>query len=351
LVAIRDFAPYAYAMAAPLTFLAAVPKDRRLRAWIYGALTFHALWYAAATSGAINAANTWQISPGATLFSTRPDFDSAVFGIALGFSVHQLAFGPRPRSPVPLTALSAFIALNGYELARQHSRSGLLSAILSVAAVVGAWLIRPRADSTPARHAWSARGSVAAGALAAATLALLFTLPGQRLVRGLESHDSQASGTSHARTLVSEGVTHWLLRSPVLTTFGVGYGPNILARSGTVQYLEGTEFTNVRSPHDYLLGTWARLGLIGAGMAAAIFLAAGRLAIRQLATASDPADVLAALTVIALPVVALFGVVLESPFGAIPYFWAVGQLCATARRRGRPAPVAAESPLSAGAER
>ena len=35
---------------------------------------------------------------------------------------------------------------------------------------------------------------------------------------------------------------------------------------------------------------------------------------------------LAALLVLALPVTALLGVVLESPFGAIPYFWAVGQL-------------------------
>ena len=29
---------------------------------------------------------------------------------------------------------------------------------------------------------------------------------------------------------------------------------------------------------------------------------------------------------IVLPVLALFGVVLESPFGAVPYFWAVGVL-------------------------
>ena len=40
----------------------------------------------------------------------------------------------------------------------------------------------------------------------------------------------------------------------------------------------------------------------------------------------QPATAFAALIVVALPVVALLGVVLESPFGAIPYFWAVGHL-------------------------
>jgi hypothetical protein len=34
----------------------------------------------------------------------------------------------------------------------------------------------------------------------------------------------------------------------------------------------------------------------------------------------------AALALLALPVTALLGVVLESPFGAIPYFWALGHV-------------------------
>ena len=38
------------------------------------------------------------------------------------------------------------------------------------------------------------------------------------------------------------------------------------------------------------------------------------------------ASVLAALLAISLPLVSMLGVVLESPFGAIPYFWALGQL-------------------------
>jgi hypothetical protein len=37
-------------------------------------------------------------------------------------------------------------------------------------------------------------------------------------------------------------------------------------------------------------------------------------------------DVLAALLVVGIPTASLVGVVMESPFGAIPYFWALGQL-------------------------
>jgi hypothetical protein len=64
--------------------------------------------------------------------------------------------------------------------------------------------------------------------------------------------------------------------------------------------------------------------------------------------------VLAALLVLTLPITALFGVVLESPFGAIPYFWAVGYLCGrttdltgTSRSDGgvEEAPVEALDPL------
>jgi hypothetical protein len=75
-------------------------------------------------------------------------------------------------------------------------------------------------------------------------------------------------------------------------------------------------------------------------LALVIMVAAAVMAVRQLAGTTDPADVLAALVVIAIPVVAMFGVVLEAPFGAIPYFWAIGQLCAARRTAPARVPVA-----------
>lgn len=328
MVAVRDFAPYAYAIAAPLTFLLPQRRGEGLRRWVYAAFTAHAIWYLAATQGVVDPARTWRLAEGAPVFSTRPDFDGAIFGMAIAFAVHQIAFGPRPRGGRQVAAISAFVAVNALCLGQQHSRSGLLAAAIVVSAVVGAWLLRGRSRTASSR-AVAVRSVVATVAVVGAVLALMFTVPGRRLVGGLDS-GSQAGGTTHARRLVLEGISDWLLESPVLTTVGVGYGPNILARSETIRHLEGTEFTNVRSPHNYLVGTWARLGLIGALLAAALFVAAGRLGLLLLSRRTNPADVLAALVVITIPVVALFGVILESPFGAIPYFWAIGQLCASA---------------------
>jgi hypothetical protein len=39
------------------------------------------------------------------------------------------------------------------------------------------------------------------------------------------------------------------------------------------------------------------------------------------------------LLALGVPVVAMLGVVLESPFGAVPYFWALGHLAATRQER------------------
>ncbi len=349
-VAVRDLAPYAYSVVALLTFLSPMRHAPRARVWIYSALALHLGWYLAATEGLVDTSSTWRIGSGTTLFSTRPDFDAAVCAIATAFALHQLVVGPRPARRGGALAIGAFAALNAYAVSAQHSRSGLLAGLIAVAAVLAAWLICSRKRSEPGGQSlWVKRVSIGVAALAIVAAAALFTLPGQRLIQGFAG-SGEAGGKTNARVRVHEGLTSWIVESPVRAVVGIGYGPNVLARSKTVQHLAGEEFENVRSPHDYLLGTWARLGVIGAAMAAAIFLAAGCIGLQHLTRRTEPADVLAALIAVTIPVVAMFGVVLESPFGAIPYFWAVGQLCGTARRTARERDPDAVSGISAGAQ-
>jgi hypothetical protein len=45
------------------------------------------------------------------------------------------------------------------------------------------------------------------------------------------------------------------------------------------------------------------------------------------------------LLVASIPVAALLGVILESPFGALPYFWALGHLSARACQLGAVRPL------------
>ena len=113
--------------------------------------------------------------------------------------------------------------------------------------------------------------------------------------------------------------------------FGAGMGVDFLEESGTLHYLEGTEYTGVRSPHDYLIGSFARLGLVGVGLILAILVnLLHRMARFRRRIAEDELLMFAALTVIAMIPVASFGVVLEAPFGAVPFWWAAGLLLALA---------------------
>ena len=139
-------------------------------------------------------------------------------------------------------------------------------------------------------------------------------------------------GTAAARTEGWKAVLEWLPDGGVSRmALGVGFGPHYLQRSGAdVAFLGPYADPTVRAVHNFGLNTWARLGLVGLALVSIIFalsLVAGiRLAART--TTPPDLDLFAGLVAVTVPLVASLGVVLESPFGAIPYFWAVGYLSA-----------------------
>jgi len=114
--------------------------------------------------------------------------------------------------------------------------------------------------------------------------------------------------------------------------WGVGFGPNFMRDSGTAVYLLGAEAAaerDIRSPHNYILGTLARLGIVGSAIAAGIGLHSLSLVwrLRRDSFTDDLAFVASLIIIVLLPA-ALVGVILESPFGAIPFFWSLGVLVA-----------------------
>ena len=111
-------------------------------------------------------------------------------------------------------------------------------------------------------------------------------------------------------------------------TVGVGFGPDFLYESHAAYYLLGpvvADERSVRSPHNYYLGSWARIGLIGLGLIVGVTVSALRAAWRKRRDRDDLAT-FAGLALTGFVTVALFGVMLESPFGAVPFFWALGIL-------------------------
>lgn len=355
LVALRDFAPYGYVLVGLVTYVAPVRSATHSRVAIYVAFMTHAAWFSAATHGLINTSKTPMLNPPeVSIFSIRGDFDAAVFGIAIAFALHQILMGPRPRTRLHLTGVIGFMGINAFAVVSQPSRAGLLSTIAAIATVIVAWML-PHLRGTVERNrarVWSIRACVTSVMLLVVGFVLQFTVPGRRLVEGFTGADGDSAGTLHARLVVYRGVGSYLLSSPLRALFGVGFGPDFLAASHTLSALEGNTYKDVRSPHNYLLGTWARLGVIGAILALLLILAAARYGFGRISQRTHPADVLAGLIVVTIPVAAMLGVILESPFGAIPYFWAVGQLCATMRRRRRGSVTAegAVAPASASAQ-
>ncbi len=329
LSALRDLAPYAYMVVALVAFLLPVDGGPPLRRLVYGALTVHVVW-ALGAPFLPGWPGEWPLLGDAAVFTTRPDFDSAVFGVAVALALHDLLTPGLVLRSRRSALLMAMVLANGYAISDSSTRAGLLSALVSVGAVVLARVL-PRPGSSSSPTGWSARG-VALGLAAMVLLggAVGLSPAGQRIVESVRGDQGSALGTLEAREYTWSGVTRYVLSDARRTAAGVGFGPDFVTDSGTSFALEGTEYQDVRSPHNYLVGTLARLGVAGALLAGAMMVAAAGLGLRALRSRPDTVSVLAALLVLALPVPALLGVILESPFGAIPYFWAIGHL---ARRR------------------
>jgi hypothetical protein len=317
LVMLRDFAPYGYAGVALLVFLSPRAGCEHSATLVISVLTLHTL----------SAANSvWSIVPisslpvlgGNPILTMRPDYDSAVCGVTIAAALY-VAIYARP-SKLVLMLLLLLAVVSGLVVLEQPSRSGLLAALATTAVLVAvpAWgrlMLRPLA-------------LVAVGAaLVGTTVAvLLFTTPGERLADGLTGAGG-AAGTVDARQTAYERVIDYNLETTSRAVFGVGFGPDFLKESGADVPLAGTDYEGVRSPHNYLLGTWSRLGVLGLALSAAVMALGVIVTVRTLRSFPTVAEVVASGCLIGLPIVAQFGVVLEAPFGAVVYFWAAGFLC------------------------
>jgi hypothetical protein len=244
-----------------------------------------------------------------------------------------------------MISLVGFAGVNAYALSTMPSRAGLIACVIAIGAVLFAWTVRvsPVPRSAMARR----RRHVALVVTLLALVAVIAMSPaGQRLQESIRGEQGVATGTVEARQTAWDAVLKYVLADAPRTAVGVGFGPNFLRDSGAEATLEGTAYENVRSPHNYVIGTVARLGVAGGLLVSTLIVSACVLALGLLRRRTDTVTVFAGLLVLTLPVPALLGVVLESPFGAVPYFWAIGHLAMTEWAERRPQ---ASEPMVAGA--
>ena len=352
---------------------------RTVELLVYGALAIHAILYGAvAVFPSLLAAPTLGDSSIALLMP-RGDIDGGMLGALAALSLDRMIAG---RALIP-SALMGGLALT--LILTNESRAGLLASLCVIGFVVLRYALlwrsagwRPAAAGFPLRLAGSWANCVLASLLVVAVTAGVTiasgsapeaisrtanvvapptdgTLDTERVGDGPGSvgagtippkgngvpgrrppgpvyRANSGVGTFRARKEAWGAALDWIVDGGAdRTLLGVGFGPHYLQLSGADVLLLGP-FADpaVRAIHNFAINTWARLGAVGLLLTIAIALLAVAAATRLCSRSVTPPglDLLAAMLVIAIPVTALFGVVLEGPFGAIPYFWAVGYLSA-----------------------
>lgn len=321
---LRDLAPYAYGAVA---LLAAVPVSagawRSTERWLGGALLLHAGWVTVAVLAPSLPQRTPLLGGQIHVLELRPDFDGAMCAVLAALALR--ACGRRGPYRLRMAALGV-AAWSSFLVLEMGSRASLL-ALLAIGPIVVEQIVHgPR--SIPRR--WLVLGLVVALGLAAAVVPQTSTY--QRVV-GVTDPNNLAGGTASARQAVYAEVLDYLHDDPGRTAFGVGFGPDFLELSGGASHYEGTTYTGVRAPHNYLLNTYARLGLIGLALLLWLVSVAAWTAWRALRDRSSLSLMLAGLLT-AIFVTSQVGVILEAPFGAIPFWWAVGALAVRARQVG-----------------
>ncbi|MFI6933869.1 O-antigen ligase family protein [Streptomyces sp. NPDC050287] len=348
--AARDAAPFIYGCAAYLSS-GAYQRDgeatrKRAVRILYGALLVHLAWVGAVLLAGDAFPAMPQLDGETRVFDLRPDFDAAMLSVLIGMSILRVRTG-KVRLNVVVAGVAFFLVFS------MHSRAGLLACFTCV---IAAFVLRPMAAARrPVR-------SVLLGC--AVVLGVLLLLPsssaGQRFVAttgGVTTSQEvalSAEGTTRARLISWRRVLGYTLDDPRRTLVGVGFGTDFLRLSDADLPLG--RGIGVRSPHNYLLTCFARLGLVGLSLITILLGSIlGAVARSLRSREADELTSVCVLLVVSLLVVALLGVVLESPFGAAPFFWASGVLLGRdrflrarhRRTRQRPAALIHEGEITA----
>lgn len=338
LSAARDAAPFAYAILVFLTAPLVGEQARRATRLLSAALYVHLAWVTLALT--VPDLLPGGPSPGndaVALFSLRSDMDGLVNGVAAAIGLYRVLCD-RGGTVLFTWGLTLVVAM--------HSRS----ALVATAALLACAALYVRSQRRRERTAGPTSGSglrpVIALAALAAVLATTFTvaaptsldrLTGTFGTPGNLEEGARAAGTTQARLRTWITLEQWIVEDRWRASLGAGFGGNVMTASGAGQALVRTYEPDLRAPHNYLLTAWARLGLAGLALVLALFVAGARLAWLVARGPMTEVDVLAGLLAIGIPIAAAVGVIMESPFGAIPYYWAIGQLSSVvAMRVSRP---------------
>lgn len=321
---IRDIAPFLYLATLPLMARALYDMGSRCAMrYLRLACWAHICWGLPAALGVLDPVSLLPSTiSGQPLFELRDDVDASVFTVSLLVAAVGAGRKGKSRTPDWILGTSSVVAL-----LMQSSRTGVFG--LAVAALLMAMVYRPwKSDSLRAVN--RVTGAALAACLTFAIVSFFPTVLPQsgvlaRLGLGTGAEASQlasgASGTARARWTAWKLVTAHTNSSPARILFGEGPGSNPIAESGALAHLSGDP--TVRAPHSWPVGLYARFGLVGivawTSCLTALLLRRYRPARTESHLAEwEKARALWPALAASLALAACVGVVVESPFGALP---------------------------------
>ncbi len=263
---------------------------------------------------------------GITLFKPRSDLEAAVVAIFGAWMLLRLISGRTHRLLTFAAATVAWVTVVSTE-----SRAAVLGAGL-IAVVTGYAAIR----STSIGKSKQLAAMMAAPVVLIGVVTLLpMTTVGQSLAGTFGISTTDAGAAAQGTTKARERTWRYLLDYSNDTTprffVGVGFGPNYMAETAALNLLTNADGRDLerspRAPHNYLLNTLVREGLVGFMILGGLLISIFRRVVTVASDlATDPLLFLATMMCVGLIIPATFGVILESPFGAIPFFWGAGIL-------------------------
>jgi hypothetical protein len=311
--AVRDLSPFLYLLVVPFVALALRGlSPRSFLRLIRCAALLLAVIVALRSAGLLSTISL-PLS-GAPLFDARHDVEGVVLGIGV------VSFGEWQGLAPPVRLFQVFLVLVA---AADYSRAGLLAVVFCVA--VAGW--RERVLLRTPGYA------VAAAFCIAAIATVLFvginasvqrnSIPTPLAVQRLAASQT-TTGTTNARVQAWTLLLRYTSERHALA-FGVGPGTDPVAASGAVSYLSGDP--TVRAGHSWPVTAVAYFGVVGLmlwlAVVTTILLRSRGAPLRGLAIASVGAYFTAA----------LFGVIVESPFGSLPICVMLAWLLAHRRPR------------------
>lgn len=355
---LRDVAPYAYSIIGVIGFLSILSSTQRQKQnsfkVIYIALALHALWLSL-TIWVPNTSSTFPLVIGNSelhYFESRPDIDLTLLGMLVALNI-LISAKSNWRQWFALLVANTFLVFTMLQMTTRGGWLGSLSAMalvivlsfkmfitknsrVKVFTLLGALtaLLLSFGISSPALERASGTLNVVqtfSGEAANSSNYIEETKSDKDLIetpQQLSTLQSSSSGTTQARISAWNKIVNWLSEHPSKLPTGVGFGPNFMIQTGAGEALLGINdprISEVRSPHNYLLGTTMRIGIIGIVILISILVLFVRALYLYLkSNKQDNLFVTASIIVPGLLAPALVGVILESPFGAIPFWWAMG---------------------------